>query len=267
MTRHVARRIDWSREPEMERWMLGHDHGQRIAELCEEFRGRWGFSLDRQQVSHFRLSHGTQRRRASGGGRRDAPIGAERERAGYVEVKVRERPSTPSGRDNWALKHVLAYERAHGPVPEGHVVLFADGDRRNFDPDNLVAVPRRVVAVLNKPSSPSWHDRETLEACVAIAELSIAARERSFDVPVRCGVCGREFMPRRDKWAARPQMTCPECLRAGHRATSGRAASYDYWEIRRLYESGMSKADVARAVGCSRHTVTYALDRTGGSHV
>ena len=46
---------------------------------------------------------------------------------------------------------MLLWEQRHGrPVPDGHLVLFADGDRRNFDPANLLLVSRAELAVMNK---------------------------------------------------------------------------------------------------------------------
>lgn len=46
---------------------------------------------------------------------------------------------------NWKLKHHFIYERHHGPVPDGYLVVFLDGNRSNFDPDNLMALPRRAT--------------------------------------------------------------------------------------------------------------------------
>jgi hypothetical protein len=66
------------------------------------------------------------------------PVGAERLYNGYVEVKV--------SRSEWRWKHHLIWEQAHGVVPEGHMVCFADGDNRNFSLDNLAAVSRADFA-------------------------------------------------------------------------------------------------------------------------
>jgi hypothetical protein len=85
---------------------------------------------------------------------------------GYIMVKVAEWPSVPQSKDNWKFKHVLAWEQANGrELPEAHVVMFADHDKRNFDPGNLVAVPRKYIVRLNSPDMPDYHDRDTLLAC------------------------------------------------------------------------------------------------------
>lgn len=72
------------------------------------------------------------------------PVGAERVNSyGYVDVKIKD-PRT------WRGKHLLIYEAHYGPIPKGHVVVFGDGNRRNFDPENLVLVSRAQLAVMNK---------------------------------------------------------------------------------------------------------------------
>lgn len=97
------------------------------------------------------------------------------------------------------------------------MVLFCDGDSRNFDPANLKAVPRSLIGTLN--SGPRWSDRETLESAVALAGMRRAASDIA-NAPRRCGVCGREFTPdnRCGTRSRRGQRTCRECLDAGLRA-------------------------------------------------
>jgi hypothetical protein len=76
------------------------------------------------------------------------PIGSERVNGdGYVDVKVRD------GRlqNNWKGKHIITWEKHHGrTVPQGHAVIFGDGNRRNFDPDNLLLVSRKQLVRLNQ---------------------------------------------------------------------------------------------------------------------
>ena len=217
----AERTIRWSSEPEMSAWMLEHDHGQRMDDLMAEWRDRWGFGISRGQVNLFRASHGTQRRHNHGGGRPRVPVGTERvSKDGYIVVKVREEAAVPMSKDNWVLKHVHVYEQAHGSVPDGCSVYFADGDRRNFDPDNLVAVPRRLVGILSGGSIPRWHDAESLKACVALAELK-SAQARVMARAVRtCGVCGARFVPDEAHVASGVTKirTCPACLAAGRKA-------------------------------------------------
>lgn len=53
------------------------------------------------------------------------PIGYERiNKDGYVEVKVKMRPSSPYCNDNFIPKHRLLWEAENGPVPKGHKLIL-----------------------------------------------------------------------------------------------------------------------------------------------
>jgi hypothetical protein len=72
------------------------------------------------------------------------PVGSERVNGdGYVDIKI-------ADPNKWKAKHILIWESRQGAVPKGHAVIFGDGNRRNFNPDNLVLVSRGQLAVMNK---------------------------------------------------------------------------------------------------------------------
>ncbi len=217
----VAKAVRWSREPEKQAWMEAHC-GLGNVELSRAFEAEFGFPLSRPQITLWRQTNGRCLRESHGGGRSARPVGSEYVgKDGYVMRKVAERPSVPGSKDNWALKHVWAYEEARGPVPEGCNVFFADGNRRNFDPENLVAVPKRVVAVLNNRAlGCEWHDADSLEACAAHAMLEVGIADVELSAPRRCRVCGCEFVPDEQPKSRRNTnvSTCRACLDAGRRA-------------------------------------------------
>lgn len=135
------------------------------------------------------------------------PLGSERvSKDGYVEVKVREHSPVPCTNKCWVSKHRVVWERENGRrLPRGWVVLFADGDKRNFDPDNLVAIPQRVNAII-QTQGLEYCDRRTLETAIAIAELKMgigraSRRERP------CATCGKTFKPRFEN-----QINCDSCI-------------------------------------------------------
>ncbi|MCL4441540.1 MAG: HNH endonuclease [Firmicutes bacterium] len=75
------------------------------------------------------------------------PIGSERVNGdGYVDIKI----ADGQLQKNWKGKHILIWEERNGPVPPGYAVIFGDGNRRNFDPNNLILVSRAQLAVVNK---------------------------------------------------------------------------------------------------------------------
>jgi hypothetical protein len=71
------------------------------------------------------------------------PVGAEALRDdGYMWVKIAEP-------NKWRQKHVVTWEALNGTRPPKHAVIFADGNRMNFNPDNLLLITRSELAVMN----------------------------------------------------------------------------------------------------------------------
>ena len=102
------------------------------------------------------------------------PLGSERiTKDGYCEIKV-----SDTGR-RWIPKHVLIYEKHHGKVPKGSAVIFLDGDKRNFDIDNLYLVTRSQLAMLNK-NSLIQKDAELTKTAINVVDLmkKISAMEK-----------------------------------------------------------------------------------------
>lgn len=102
------------------------------------------------------------------------PLGSERiVKDGYCEVKV-----SDTGR-RWRPKHVLIYEKHHGKVPKGSVVIFLDGDKRNFDIDNLHLVTRGQLAMLNK-NNLIQKDADLTKMAINVVDLmkKISAMEK-----------------------------------------------------------------------------------------
>lgn len=74
-------------------------------------------------------------------------IGSERiDKNGYVEIKIQD----GNLNKNWIKKHRYIYEQANGKIPKGHKVIFADGNNRNFDINNLILVTNAEELIMNK---------------------------------------------------------------------------------------------------------------------
>lgn len=141
------------------------------------------------------------------------PLGFERvNKDGYIEVKVRDsaidgiQPNVPGQFNcNYRMKHHIVYEQAYGSIPEGCNVVFANGDKTDFRPENLVAVPRRLWATIVRYDM-RYSDAESLKACMNLAELK-AAISKAEHAPRVCRKCGEKFEPRYAH-----QRTCDSCL-------------------------------------------------------
>lgn len=213
----------WSKLDAQREWMLAHGGGRPIASVRADFEREFGTPISKSQVTLFRQEYGLCRRSANrvAHTRRHArPVGYERPgKSGYIMVKVRELADRPGSKDNWELKHRHVFEVANGrKLRKGEVVVFADGDRSNFDPGNLVAVEKADIGPLNE-SGIEWRDRETLEAALACVRLRRGISD-AVNGERACGVCGKRFKPdnRCGTRSRRGQRTCRECLDAGLRA-------------------------------------------------
>lgn len=47
------------------------------------------------------------------------------------------------------MKHQLIWEKYNGPIPEGMVITFLDGNKQNFDINNLMAITPELHSLLN----------------------------------------------------------------------------------------------------------------------
>jgi hypothetical protein len=72
------------------------------------------------------------------------PLGSRRvSKDGYIEIKTAE-PST------WQQLHIINWVTQYGPIPEGHCVVFKDGNKLNVEPSNLELITRNANLQINR---------------------------------------------------------------------------------------------------------------------
>jgi hypothetical protein len=99
------------------------------------------------------------------------PVGTEIVRGdGYTWVKVAEPKK-------WREKHRLIWEAANGPIPAGHAVIFADGNKANMTPENLLLVSRAQLARLNQ-NGLIGASAELTRAGLLVADIMTKTAER-----------------------------------------------------------------------------------------
>lgn len=98
------------------------------------------------------------------------PVGSERiSKDGYIEVKVAEP-------NKWRLKQRVVYEEAKGKIPEGCTMIFLDGNKRNFDIDNLRCITRSELLYLN--CNGLNNSNEITETGILMARLDRAKNKK-----------------------------------------------------------------------------------------
>lgn len=149
--------------------------GISVAELRDKFNDR--FNLNRSFASikaaktRLGLSNGrdTHFKEGVSYDREKLPIGSETCSHGYWFIK--------RANNLWILKHRYLWEQANGPVPEGSVIIFGDGNSLNFDLDNLLCVTRQDLLTMNEQKL-IFNSSELTKTGQLLAKLINATRKR-----------------------------------------------------------------------------------------
>lgn len=88
---------------------------------------------------------------------------------GYLKVKVAD-PNV------WERVHLQVWREHFGPVPEGCIIVFFDGDKTNVDISNLVCITRADLAQMNK-NRYFDSDAETTKAALGMVQLQRKVKE------------------------------------------------------------------------------------------
>lgn len=93
-------------------------------------------------------------------------VGSERLNIdGYYEIKVAEP-------NKWILKHKFIWEYINGKVPKGFKIIFADGDKKNFNIENLLLVSNEELLRLNRDGL-YLKNKELTESGLVLTKLKI----------------------------------------------------------------------------------------------
>ncbi len=102
------------------------------------------------------------------------PIGTKKRRVDGWVIKVQDGCMNA----NWQWLNHYVWEQSHGTkVPEGHKVIFLDGNIDNCDPDNLMLVTDGDLAIINNKIKLS-SDQDVNKAIVLIAKLRSASYQK-----------------------------------------------------------------------------------------
>lgn len=100
------------------------------------------------------------------------PIGSTRlGNDGYLVIKIEEP-------NKWQLYQRYVYEKAHGvKLAKNEAVIFADGDKTNFDIDNLIKVSKANLCYLNS-NNLIFDDPELTKVGVTVSKVAEKINER-----------------------------------------------------------------------------------------
>ena len=203
--------IRWKKHPEYTEFMLEYIPGHTEQDIRQEFERLFGIVLTEGQIGNFKHEYGIKSGTDGGQfksgqishnkgkkmspeirakvsrtfftkGHRPAtyrPVGSERLNVdGYIEVKVQD----PS---KWQTKQRVVYEQYYGKKKKkNEVIVFLDGNKLNFDINNLYKMNRAELARYNQDHLYG-KDREISRAAAHIARLKAEIKRN--EKPTRNG--------------------------------------------------------------------------------
>ena len=186
----------WTEEEKS--WLKQYIPGHSEAEIIEAFQQSFGWRMRRSQLKNMKtalkIGSGTQNGQFKKGhvpynkGKHSGargnmfqtmfkpgniphnhkPVGSEViDRDGYVRVKI----ADPR---KWTYKHRLVWSQHNGAIPKGAIVVFLDGNKLNFDIDNLMMLTRTELVRANQDGV--WElPQELRRTALITVKLKVAA--------------------------------------------------------------------------------------------
>ena len=169
--------IEWRKHPEMVEFMMNFIPGHEESEIRAEFLEKFGIELTESQIGNFK--HKYHVKSGTNGGRfkkgqkahnKGKKVSAETYRKvkptmfkkgniphnhreigstridtdGYIMIKIAEP-------NKWQLLQRYVWEKENGrKLQKNECVIFLDGNKENFDSDNLMAIKRSELARVNQ---------------------------------------------------------------------------------------------------------------------
>lgn len=191
----------WLFNPEQVQFLKDNYAGRSIAEMTDIFNAKFKTKMKRSQIktaiSNRHITSGRTGRFEKGsvswnkgkkgfmGPNRTSfkkgntpanhrSVGSERicSKDGYILIKVDEPDPHFGFPTRWKHKHIHLWEQENGPVPDGFVLKFKDGDILNIDPKNLMLIPQALNLRLNQHGYNEMPD-ELKPSILALAELEV----------------------------------------------------------------------------------------------
>lgn len=138
---------------EMQEFIFENYKGIGNQELVNKLNEKFGTNFSRKKIKNYKYRNNLQ-----GGVRVHYERGLLEETTttdGYTYIKV--------DTGIWVRKNRYLYEKYIGEIPKDYVVIFKDGNNKNFDLDNLIKVHRNV---LGRVSSLLTSDEEINDSLI-----------------------------------------------------------------------------------------------------
>ena len=159
--------------------------GKTYAQAAEIISKKFGWNCQYYHIKKYCKDHGIQPGFRKGWGK----IGEERlfsknrkSQKPYKVWLVKVGKGVPGAdKYGWRLKSHILWEKHHGPIPEGYLITYIDGNRENCTIENLVLVTRSQASSriqITRHHGYSCYGQESSEAFNTLVELVRARNAR-----------------------------------------------------------------------------------------
>jgi transposase len=207
-------------QPEVYEFVKQHPD-MKAPDLCRLINKTFGLNLKYSRVWEW------QQKYVKGGYKKKnkptwsaLPVGTEFKRGaqGYIVVRT-ETGAKP--------KHHIIWEKEHDPIKPDEVLIFLDGNRENFDLDNLFLTKRRYLSVINRILKDKEVSPETRKTAINLAILKVT-------------ISDKEIIIKANKKEVHPLTTLQK-------------------KVLDLHLQGLSNFDIATKLGCDMSVVSKTV--------
>jgi len=96
---------------------------------------------------------------------------------GYREISVPEENPYTGFPSRYVQKHVWVWKQKNGPVPDGHVITFRDGDITRVELENLTLLSRAELLWLNRNGYAEYDDPQLMKIMRSTARVVCSANK------------------------------------------------------------------------------------------
>lgn len=176
---------------EQKEYIIANNYGKYSEELAAMFNKKFNTNISSKEISYFRrnhklnsgltgqfkkghntwnkgtkgLTHSNKTSFKKGNKPHNyRPVGSERiTKDGYIEVKV-------SDPNKWETKNKIVYKKHFGDIPKGYKVIYADGNKLNNEPDNLILVSSSELLIANR-NHLIYNNKDLTESGILISKV------------------------------------------------------------------------------------------------
>lgn len=132
-----------------EKGQVSHNKGKKQTEFMSKE------AIERTKATRFKKGNRPSNYR---------PVGSERINVdGYIEVKV-------SDPNKWETKNKVVYKKFFGDIPKGYKVIYADGNKLNNEPNNLILVSNSQLLIANR-NHLIYNNKDLTESGILISKV------------------------------------------------------------------------------------------------